>query len=67
MLITPPLTGPFLPFLLLFAQARLLIEGGADVLARDRWGDTPCDDARRLGAFPVVELLEPLMKKVNRS
>jgi len=36
---------------------RLLIERGADVSARDRWGGTPLDDARRHGHRAVEELL----------
>lgn len=53
----PPV--PLLPPLL---QVKLLInEGGADIFVRDRWGYTPLDEARRVGALPVVNFLESCM------
>lgn len=40
------------------AAVRLLIEeGGAKVDVKDRWGYTPLDEARRVGAQPVVNYL----------
>lgn len=39
------------------AQVRLLVrEGGADISVRDRWGYTPLDEARRVGATPVIQV-----------
>jgi len=35
----------------------LLVKGGANVACVDRWGNTPADEARRVGAFDVLELL----------
>lgn len=38
-------------------QVRLLVlEGGANTCVRDRWGYTPLDEARRVGAAPVVKV-----------
>jgi ankyrin repeat protein len=31
--------------------------GGADLTLKDRWEQTPLDEARRAGAQPVVEYL----------
>jgi len=40
-------------------QVRVLVEeGGANVLVQDRWGNTPLDEARRVGAALVVSYLE---------
>ena len=40
-------------------QIRLLVEeGGADVAVRDRWGNTPLDEAARVGARPCAQYLE---------
>jgi ankyrin repeat protein len=37
---------------------KLLVEqGGADPSLMDRWEQTPLDEARRVGAAPVVEYL----------
>lgn len=36
----------------------LVLEGGANTCVRDRWGYTPLDEARRVGAAPVVKFLE---------
>lgn len=39
-------------------QVRVLVEeGGADMLVQDRWGNTPLDEARRVGAAQVVDYL----------
>ena len=38
--------------------AGMLVELGADVMARDRWGNTPLDEARRCGIKPLVRILE---------
>ncbi|CAI5535636.1 unnamed protein product [Closterium sp. Naga37s-1] len=38
--------------------ARLLVDHHADVAARDRWGSTPLDEARRCGCLPLVRFLE---------
>ena len=45
-------------------QVKLLLKAGADVLYTNRWGDLAIDDARRVKATPVVELLEPLVEQV---
>ena len=45
-------------------QVKLLLRAGADVLYTNRWGDLAIDDARRVQATPVVELLEPLVEQV---
>jgi hypothetical protein len=37
--------------------------GGADVAAEDRWGNTPLDEARRVGAAPVWRYLAPLVRR----
>ena len=33
-------------------------EAGADVAVRDRWGNTPLDEATRVGARPCAQYLE---------
>jgi hypothetical protein len=39
-------------------QVKLLVEeGGASPSLMDRWEQTPLDEARRVGALPVVEYL----------
>ncbi|KAG2447077.1 hypothetical protein HYH02_007827 [Chlamydomonas schloesseri] len=44
------------------AAVKLLVEeGGADPGFQDRWGNTALDEARRVGAAPVVAYLERLM------
>ncbi|GLI61751.1 hypothetical protein VaNZ11_004203 [Volvox africanus] len=44
------------------AAVKLLIEeGGADPNFQDRWGNTALDEARRVGATPVVAYLESLL------
>jgi ankyrin repeat protein len=43
---------------LLSCQVSLLVEeGGAELSARDRWGATPLDEARRVGAADVADYL----------
>lgn len=52
----PP--SPLRPILCL-QQVRLLVhEGGANINVKDRWAHTPLDEARRVGATPVVLFLE---------
>ncbi|GLC44797.1 hypothetical protein PLESTB_001212900 [Pleodorina starrii] len=44
------------------AAVKLLVEeGGADPNFQDRWGNTALDEARRVGATPVVAYLEGLL------
>ncbi|KAL6652668.1 hypothetical protein ACP70R_011593 [Stipagrostis hirtigluma subsp. patula] len=38
--------------------ASMLIDFGADVLAKDRWGNTPLDEGRRCSSKPLVRILE---------
>ncbi|XP_047069365.1 potassium channel KOR2-like [Lolium rigidum] len=38
--------------------ASMLVELGADVMARDRWGNTPLDEARRCSSKPLIRILE---------
>lgn len=35
----------------------LVEEWGADIDVRDRWGNFPLDEAKRVGATPVVDFL----------
>lgn len=45
-------------------QVRVLVEEGhANVLVQDRWGNTPLDEARRVGATLVVSYLEQAVVK----
>ena len=46
---------------------KLLIKAGANVLLKNRWGNMAVDDAKRVKATPVVELLEPLVTQVWTS
>ena len=39
------------------ASATRLLEGGADLTLRDKWGQTALDDARSEGESEVVALL----------
>jgi ankyrin repeat protein len=36
----------------------VLVEAGADTAVTDRWGNTPLDEARRVGARAVAAFLE---------
>ncbi|XP_020111469.1 potassium channel KOR2-like [Ananas comosus] len=38
--------------------AAVLLEFGADVLSKDRWGNTPLDEGRRCGSKPLLQILE---------
>ncbi|KAG2444347.1 hypothetical protein HXX76_001103 [Chlamydomonas incerta] len=50
------------------AAVKILIEdGGADPLFQDRWGNTALDEARRVGAAPVVAYLEGISKRKRRN
>ncbi|KAL5815414.1 hypothetical protein ACOSQ4_026055 [Xanthoceras sorbifolium] len=42
----------------LYSIAKLLIEAGASVVSKDRWGNTPLDDARIGGSKNLIKLLE---------
>ncbi|XP_037493938.1 potassium channel SKOR isoform X2 [Jatropha curcas] len=42
----------------LYPMASLLLEAGASVLAKDRWGNTPLDEARVGGDKNLIKLLE---------
>jgi ankyrin repeat protein len=44
------------------AAVKLLLEFGADVTVKDRWGNTAADEARRVGAGQVLEYLTKLEK-----
>ena len=46
------------------SQVKLLIKAGANVLLKNRWGNMAVDDAKRVEATPVVELLDPLVIQV---
>ena len=47
-------------------QIKLLVEeGGANVWVRDRWGKTPYDEARRVGATAVAEFLKLIMDRCD--
>ncbi len=49
-------------------QIRLLVEeGGADVHVKDRWGNTPLDEARRVGARPCATYLEQRLNRRERA
>ncbi|KAE9596129.1 putative potassium channel, voltage-dependent, EAG/ELK/ERG, ankyrin repeat-containing [Lupinus albus] len=39
-------------------MAKLLLEAGASVFAKDRWGNTPLDEARMSGNKNLIKLLE---------
>lgn len=41
-------------------QVRLLVEVGATVDVKDRWGHTPLDEARSVAATGVAQYLEKL-------
>lgn len=38
-------------------QLRILVDVGADVGAKDRWGSTPLDEAKRAASQPAVDYL----------
>ncbi|CAN1827557.1 Potassium channel SKOR [Linum perenne] len=42
----------------LFLMAKLLVEAGASVFTKDRWGNTPLDEGRRCGNKNLIKLLE---------
>ncbi|KAG4402628.1 hypothetical protein GLYMA_02G243400v4 [Glycine max] len=42
----------------LYFMAKLLLEAGASVFTRDRWGNTPLDEARMCGNKNLIKLLE---------
>eukprot|EP00850_Spirogloea_muscicola_P007330 SM000037S13465 [mRNA] locus=s37:43200:49998:+ [translate_table: standard] len=43
---------------------RLLLDAGASLLARDRWGNLPLDEAIRSSSQPVISLLEGYMESL---
>lgn len=53
------------PLATLPLQCKILLASGADVLLKDRWGNSAVDDARRVEAMPVVKLLEPMIAEVS--
>uniref|UniRef100_A0A5B7CAK4 Potassium channel n=1 Tax=Davidia involucrata TaxID=16924 RepID=A0A5B7CAK4_DAVIN len=42
----------------LYSMAKLLLESGASIFSKDRWGNTPLDDARVGGNKNLIKLLE---------
>ncbi|XP_062107641.1 potassium channel SKOR isoform X2 [Humulus lupulus] len=42
----------------LYLMAKLLIEAGASVFSKDRWGNTPLDEGRMCGNKNLIKLLE---------
>ncbi|KAL8161187.1 hypothetical protein V2J09_012676 [Rumex salicifolius] len=42
----------------LFLMAKVLVEAGASVFSKDRWGNTPLDEARMCGNKNLIKLLE---------
>ncbi|XP_027331706.1 potassium channel SKOR-like [Abrus precatorius] len=42
----------------LYFMAKLLLEAGASVFTKDRWGNTPVDEARMCGNKNLIKLLE---------
>ncbi|KAJ6421148.1 hypothetical protein OIU84_028516 [Salix udensis] len=42
----------------LYLMAKLLIEAGACVFSKDRWGNTPLDEGRMCGSKNLIKLLE---------
>ncbi|XP_058097518.1 potassium channel KOR2-like [Magnolia sinica] len=42
--------------------ANILIKFGADVLSKDRWGNTPLDEGHRCGSKPLLKILEKAKK-----
>ncbi|ONK66710.1 uncharacterized protein A4U43_C06F11160 [Asparagus officinalis] len=47
----------------MFFTAKLLLENGANVFAKARWGTTPLDEARRSGSRPLIRLMEEAKSK----
>lgn len=43
------------------AALKVLVEFGADLAVKDRWGNTPEDEANRVGAGQVVEYLKSVL------
>ncbi|KAL6001268.1 hypothetical protein ACLOJK_007000 [Asimina triloba] len=41
-----------------YIMAKILLDAGASVFSKDRWGNTPLDEARRSGSKPLLKLLE---------
>ncbi|EOA19218.1 hypothetical protein CARUB_v100041251mg, partial [Capsella rubella] len=42
----------------LYLMAKMLLEAGASVVSKDRWGNTPIDEARMCGNKKLIKLLE---------
>ncbi|KAK6913511.1 Ankyrin repeat [Dillenia turbinata] len=42
----------------LYVMAKLLLEAGASVFSKDRWGNTPLDEGRMCGNKNMIKLLE---------
>ncbi|KAA8547685.1 hypothetical protein F0562_004114 [Nyssa sinensis] len=42
----------------LYLMAKLLLEAGANVFSKDRWGNTPLDEGRMCGNKNMIKLLE---------
>ncbi|XP_039171683.1 potassium channel SKOR isoform X3 [Eucalyptus grandis] len=42
----------------LYLMAKLLLEAGASVFLKDRWGNTPLDECRKCGNKNLIKLLE---------
>ncbi|MQL96094.1 hypothetical protein Taro_028770 [Colocasia esculenta] len=45
----------------LYSMAKILVEAGASVLVKDRWGNTPLDESRKCGSKQIIKLLEDAM------
>ncbi|XP_058108353.1 potassium channel SKOR-like isoform X3 [Magnolia sinica] len=41
-----------------YLMAKMLLDAGSSVFLKDRWGNTPLDEARMSGSKPVIKLLE---------
>ncbi|KAJ0233440.1 Cyclic nucleotide-binding domain-containing protein [Hirschfeldia incana] len=42
----------------LFLMAKMLVDAGASVVSKDRWGNSPLDEARMCGNKKLIKLLE---------
>ncbi|XP_024014683.1 potassium channel GORK isoform X2 [Eutrema salsugineum] len=42
----------------LYLMAKMLVEAGASVVAKDRWGNSPLDEARMCGNKKLIKLIE---------